>query len=131
MSEAGSAQEVLVFIPTYNDSESSVAIAREVMAQSPTFRVLVIDDGSDTPLDVSTLPRGCLSVRLPSNFGLGVCTNVAFDHALRHAYKIVVRIDGDGQHPATRIADLVAPIAEGSADPISSTTVPAAFSAEL
>ena len=92
-------ERVLVFVPTYNDAEHLVQIAEDVAANLAHATVLVIDDGSRPRIDPSALPAGTLHVRLAENFGLGVCTHIAFDHALGHDYAAVVRIDADGQHP--------------------------------
>jgi len=108
--------DVLVFLPTYNDADGIEALVHEIQDRSPRFRVLIIDDGSRYPIDKSLLPPTCLLVRLADNFGLGVCTHVALDHATRHGYDIVVRMDADGQHPVDRLNDLIAPLEAGEAD---------------
>lgn len=109
---------ILVFVPALNDADGLTNLVSEIQAQSPRVRVLVIDDGSAPPIDAASFPPDVLLVRLPNNMGLGVCTHVAFDHALRHGYNTVVRLDADGQHPVDRIADLVVPLDAGTADVI-------------
>lgn len=116
MPNSSRADEILVFLPAYNDLAGIEAMVRDIQQQSPRYRVLIIDDGSTVSLDGEAPPAGCLSVRLPDNYGLGVCTHVAFDHALRHGYKAAVRLDADGQHPADRIGDLVEVLESGRAD---------------
>jgi len=112
----GKAAGVLVFLPTFNDFDGLPALVAEVVAAVPGARVLVIDDGSQRPFDPADLPAGTLYVRLPFNCGLGVCTQVAIDHMLAHGYAWLARLDADGQHPAARLPDLLAPLAEGRAD---------------
>lgn len=94
---------VLIFIPTFNDHEHLPRLCQEVSALSDVLDILIVDDGSDKPIDLALLPR-VLQFRMPENFGLGACTHVAFDHALRHDYRAVVRVDGDGQH---QVADIL------------------------
>jgi len=55
-------------------------------------------------------------VRLPTNFGIGIATHVAFDHAIKYDYSIVARLDSDGQHPAVKLPELVKPLLNGEAD---------------
>ena len=100
--------DVLVFIASYNDEACLHALIREIQTQDPRYRVLVIDDGSETSLDPKM--EGVLFVRLSDNCGLGVCTLVAFEHMLRHGYSAAVRVDADGQHPVAAIPGLLEPI---------------------
>lgn len=109
--------KVLVFIPSRNDWSEPGRLVGEIRALGAEYTALVIDDGSERP------PKGdfelisdTLYVSLPSNYGLGVCTQIAFDHAEAHGYHAVARIDADGQHPVSRIPDLVRPILDQEAD---------------
>jgi glycosyltransferase involved in cell wall biosynthesis len=107
---------VLVFVPTLNDHDSVAEVLAEIGKLGPRYRVLVVDDGSDVPVRSYPLRRDVLTCELPDNFGLGVCTHVAFDHALRMEYDAVVRVDADGQHPVHEIPALLAPLQSGDAD---------------
>lgn len=84
-------------------------IVSEIAALGNGYRALVIDDGSDPPLQIA--PGAHLMVRLPANMGLGVCTHIAFAHALRHGYAAAVRVDADGQHRVQDVPRLVAALA--------------------
>lgn len=107
---------VLVFMPTLNDSEHLSAIIDEIGKLDGSFTVLVLDDGSTVPIKSIVNRSDCLHFRLPANFGLGVCTHIAFDHALREGYRAIVRLDSDGQHPVAMIPALLAKLATGEAD---------------
>lgn len=109
-------KSVLVLIPAFNEGAAVVEVANAVLRLGPRFRPLVVDDGSDPPLASAALPPGTLFFRSPFNAGIGVATHVAFDHMLAHGYDFMARLDGDGQHPAERIPDLLAPLAGGDAD---------------
>ena len=113
MAEQPSRSRVLVFLPSYGDESALPELVAEIVRLGDRYRALIVDDGSATPL---AAPAAALSVRLPANFGLGVCTHVAFDHALRHGYGIVVRADADGQHRIEDIPRLVAEIDAGRAN---------------
>jgi glycosyltransferase involved in cell wall biosynthesis len=99
---------VLVFMPTLNDSEHLAAIIEEIGALNEALTVLVLDDGSTEPVKPNLSGSDCLHFRLPTNFGLGVCTHIAFDHALRGGYRAIIRLDSDGQHPVAMIPELLA-----------------------
>lgn len=107
---------ILVFIPTYNDVELLADLSAELQRLGTRYRTLIVDDGSSASIDVSTLAPGTMYCRLPANFGVGIATHVAFDHALRHGYQAVVRLDADGQHPIEHIPKLLEPIQNKGAD---------------
>jgi glycosyltransferase involved in cell wall biosynthesis len=107
---------VLVFMPTLNDSEHLAAIIDEIGKLKEAFSVLVLDDGSTMPIKPALSGSDCLHFRLPTNFGLGVCTHIAFDHALRGGYRAVIRVDSDGQHPVAMIPELLAKLDAGETD---------------
>jgi len=108
--------KALIFVPTFNDTELLGEIVDGVKRLSDRYAVLVLDDGSHSARQPAIEDLDCLLFRLPDNLGLGTCTHIAFDHALRHDYQAVVRIDADGQHPLERIPDLLAPLEKGDAD---------------
>ena len=107
---------VLVFVPTYNDVEILGPITAAIENLEGDFELLIVDDGSAVAIDPNDFGPAVSYLRLPGNFGLGVCTHIAFDHALRKNYRAVVRIDADGQHPVERIPDLLAALETGQAD---------------
>jgi glycosyltransferase involved in cell wall biosynthesis len=107
---------VIVFVPTLNDSEYLSTIIDEVGKLDGAYTVLILDDGSTVPAKLVLNRSDCLHFRLPANFGLGVCTHIAFDHALRGGYRAIVRLDSDGQHPVAMIPALLAKLAGDDAD---------------
>ena len=50
------------------------------------------------------------------DMGLGMCTHIALDHALKYGYWAPLRIDSDGQHPVAMIPELLLPISNANAD---------------
>ena len=110
------AGRVLVFIPSFNDKAALPGLLAEIADLGHQYHPLVIDDGSSESVLPDPLKAKCLHARLPANFGLGVCTHIAFSHALRHGYRAVVRVDGDGQHRVPDISRLMQSIDDGGAD---------------
>jgi glycosyltransferase involved in cell wall biosynthesis len=107
---------ILVFVPSFNDRELLRSLTLEIIALGTNFQPMVIDDGSLPPIQEKDLSEGTLLARVPDNFGLGMATHIAFDHAILHSYSTVVRIDADGQHPVSLIPRIIAPVLDGSAD---------------
>jgi len=104
---------VLVFVPTFNDLVLLARICSDILSLPGDYSVLVIDDGSDPMVNRSILPERAKLLRLPDNYGLGLCTHVAIDHMLAHGYGVLARIDSDGQHPVEALPRLVAAIDQG------------------
>jgi glycosyltransferase involved in cell wall biosynthesis len=107
---------VLILIPAYNESESLPAVVRELRSHVPDLDILVVDDGSDDDT-AAVLP--CLGVqwlRLPVRSGVGTAVRTGLRYARGHGYDAVVRLDGDGQHPARLVEPLLMPLRGGDAD---------------
>lgn len=104
----------LVVVPAYNESESIVAVANAL--QHEGFDFVVVNDGStdDTAalLDKHAVPH----INLIENLGIGGAVQTGYRYAHMHGYDIAVQFDGDGQHDASCIADIIAPIEKGEAD---------------
>jgi glycosyltransferase involved in cell wall biosynthesis len=111
-------RNVLALIPAHNEAESLPALVRELRDRCPGLHVLVVDDGStDATADVvQALGIPCL--RLHERVGLGRAVRAGLRYASMLGYDIVVRLDGDGQHPPSEISALVAPILAGHADAV-------------
>lgn len=78
---------------------------------------LIIDDGStDNTLEVAKSLGVTHFVIHRRNMGLARGFRDGIDYALKHGADIVVHTDGDNQYPQDRIADLVKPIVDGTAD---------------
>jgi glycosyltransferase involved in cell wall biosynthesis len=105
----------LLIIPAYNESGS---IERVIFAVRLHFHgdVVVIDDGSDDETARLARQAGAVVLRHPCNLGIGAAVQTGFLYALQHGYDFVVRQDGDGQHDAARIPNLLAVLERDEAD---------------
>jgi glycosyltransferase involved in cell wall biosynthesis len=108
--------DTLVLIPTYNDIELLLDITNAVSSLPGNFVPLVVDDGSSNTVQKHDIANDALLVRLPTNFGLGTATHVAFDHARNYGYGFIARLDSDGQHPVEHLPELIKPLQDRSAD---------------
>ncbi|HYN06459.1 MAG TPA: glycosyltransferase [Vicinamibacterales bacterium] len=107
---------VLGLIPAHNEAATLQGVVADVRASHPALDLLVIDDGStdDTPDVVEEL--GVRWLRLPERMGIGSAMRAGLRYAARQGYHIAVRLDGDGQHRASDIQLILAPILDGRAD---------------
>jgi glycosyltransferase involved in cell wall biosynthesis len=84
----------------------------DIRLHAPDFDVLVIDDGSTDDTARVAEARGARVIQHPFNLGIGGAVQSGYQFALEHEYDVVVQVDGDGQHDARHIADLLAQLRE-------------------
>lgn len=108
--------KALALIPAHNEADSLPAVLVALRAAQPDMAVLVVDDASsDGTRDVAAA-SGAVVIRLCERLGVGGAVKAGLRYAERRGFDAVVRVDGDGQHPAEEIARLIEPVAAGRAD---------------
>jgi glycosyltransferase involved in cell wall biosynthesis len=106
----------VAIVPAYNEERNIVRVLAELRALDPGLEVVVVSDGStDRTADVAE-EAGAHVVRLPFNLGIGGAVQTGFRFAWEQGYELAVRLDGDGQHDASQLAAVVAPVVAGEAD---------------
>lgn len=116
MEQAKNAGGMLVLIPALDEAKALATLLPELRRTLPDAKLAVIDDGStDETAEVAAALADHL-LRLPFNVGIGGAVQTGFRFALERRARLVVRVDGDGQHPPAEIARLLEPIAAGEAD---------------
>jgi hypothetical protein len=110
--------KVLALIPARNEADSLPAVIDALRAKQPALALLVVDDASTDATPRILAERGIDHLRLCEHMGVGGAIRAGLRWARRHGADIVVRLDGDGQHPASEIDTLIAPIVGGLADAV-------------
>ena len=106
--------DVLIIVPAYNE-EANIATVVKTLEKLP-YGYIVINDGStDSTPDILD-EIGANHVDLCHNLGIGGAVQTGYKYALNNGYRIAVQFDGDGQHDASCIEQLIRPITEGEAD---------------
>jgi len=109
-------RRALVIVPAYNEADMIARVIRDLARHAPWADVLVVNDGSrDATADVARA-AGAQVITLPVNLGIGGAVQTGYRYAWRSGYDVAFQFDGDGQHRASRLADLAAPILAGEAD---------------
>lgn len=105
---------VTAIIPAKNEGISIGSIV--IKTKRHVDRVIVIDDGSID--DTASIARsaGAEIIRHQTNKGKGEALKTGFYEARKNGTKIIVTIDGDGQHDPDEIPKLIEPIKLGMAD---------------
>ncbi len=108
--------KTLVIIPALNEEDSIVQVIGRLRQHIPYADILVINDGSTDETALRAAGAGAVVLHHPFNLGIGASVQTGFLFAEAQHYEIVVRTDGDGQHPAKDIPALLAELEKGDAD---------------
>jgi glycosyltransferase involved in cell wall biosynthesis len=107
---------VLVMIPAYNEEDNIGDVIAQVREHLPDPDVLVVDGYSQDRTFERAMEAGVHAIRMPSTYAIGGAVEAAFLFAYRRGYDLLVRIDGDGQHDARDLPQIVQMVKEGQAD---------------
>ncbi|MGN0660148.1 MAG: glycosyltransferase family 2 protein [Oscillospiraceae bacterium] len=107
---------VLIIIPAYNESENICSVVRNLEENFPQYDYVVINDCSRDNTEEILKENNFNYISLPINLGIGGGVQCGYLYAVKNGYDITVQYDGDGQHNAEYIKDIIRPIEEGKAD---------------
>jgi glycosyltransferase involved in cell wall biosynthesis len=105
---------ILVVVPALNEESGLPPLLSDLRAVAErdgfAAEIVVIDDAStDRTADVARA-HGARVVRLCRNLGIGGAVQTGLRLALREGFDCAVQMDGDGQHPASELGKLLAPM---------------------
>ncbi len=111
-------KEIVVIVPALNEAESLDQILPSMpeAVHGHPLSVLVVDDGSQDDTVGVVKKHRHLVVSNPINRGGGAALRLGYDIAKAARAKIIVTMDGDGQHLPEEIQNLVEPILNNEAD---------------
>ena len=110
-----SQQRLVAIVPAWNESGAIGEVVDEIKAFAAIDVVVIDDCSTDDTADVAE-SHGAIVLRLPFNVGIGGAVQTGFRYALTQGYEVAVRLDGDGQHAASEIPKILAPVEAGDAD---------------
>ncbi len=108
--------KTLVIVPAFNEAGNVGRTVAEIRRAGLPCDILVVDDGSLDATAAEAVSQGAWVVALPFNLGIGGAVQTGFQFAFEGGYDVAVQIDGDGQHDASFLRELVAPVVSGQAD---------------
>ncbi|MDE3206764.1 MAG: glycosyltransferase family 2 protein [Acidobacteriota bacterium] len=100
-------EDVLVVVPAFNEAMSVAGVVREVAQAAPRAHILVVDDGSTDATAAAARDAGAEVVTNIFNLGVGGAMRVGFRYAAARHFRVVVQVDGDGQHDPRDLARLI------------------------
>jgi dolichol-phosphate mannosyltransferase len=101
-------ERALVIVPTYNEKDNIPRLIPAILAQDPSFEVLVVDDGSPDGTGgvvdgiASTDPR-VHALHRSGKLGLGTAYVAGFRWALERGYDFIFEMDSDFSHSPDRL----------------------------
>lgn len=111
---------VLIIIPAYNEGERLLQVVESIRQccskQEEPWDYLVVNDGSDDDTESLCARHGICAVHLPINLGIGGAVQTGYRYAWKNHYDIAVQMDGDGQHDARFLKELLEPLLSQDAD---------------
>lgn len=105
-----------VIIPAYNEQESISKTLQDLRQNAPAVDCIVVNDCSTDRTKTVLREQRASYLDLPVNLGIGGGVQTGYCYAMERGYDIAVQFDGDGQHMAEYIQDLIRPIESGQAD---------------
>ena len=109
--------KVLVIIPAYNEEgnilNTCTSISKVKSKLDFTLDYIVINDGSTDNTARICKENNLPMINLVHNLGIGGGVQTGYKYAFKNNYDIAIQFDGDGQHDAEYIKNLVEPIISG------------------
>jgi len=107
--------QIWIVVAAYNEADRLETTLRDLLTTG-VGQIVVVDDGSfdDTRSVAARFPVWTL--RHPVNCGQGAAVRTGITFALDRGADVIVTFDADGQHDASDIPGLIAPILERRTD---------------
>lgn len=109
-------QKLLIIIPAYNEQDNIIRTIQDIEKNIPEANYVVINDCSKDSTRSVLCDYGANYLDLPVNLGIGGGVQTGYRYALEYGYDIAIQFDGDGQHDAAYIKELIKPLEMGQAD---------------
>ncbi|MFM2016641.1 MAG: hypothetical protein RL007_297 [Bacteroidota bacterium] len=119
-SSVTSMPRIAVVVPAYNEEKAIANVVGEINAiKMPAgfacVPVVVNDCSRDTTGEIIS-KLNCVALQLPVNLGIGGAVQTGFRYAFENDFDYAVQLDGDGQHPAEEIPNLIREMQTGGFD---------------
>lgn len=107
--------KVLIIIPSYNEALNIEKTVKDVTTNTDYDYVIINDCSKDNTKEICK-KNNFNMLSLPINYGLTSAIQVGMKYAYQNGYDIAIQFDGDGQHQAKYLKDLVQKIEKETCD---------------
>ncbi|MFQ5428095.1 MAG: glycosyltransferase family 2 protein [Thermodesulfobacteriota bacterium] len=108
--------KTLIIIPAFNEEANIKGVIEAVKTHQPHAHIVVVNDGSYDATGPIAESLGITVLTHPFNMGIGATMQTGFRYASIFGFDVAVQVDGDGQHPAGQIQDLLELLQDKGAD---------------
>ncbi len=106
----------LVIIPAFNEEGNLEKTISDIKNNAPDFDYVIINDCSTDKTLEMCRKHGFSYLNLPVNLGIGGAVQTGYRYAYYHGYDIAVQFDGDGQHSAAHLENMVSELLKTDSD---------------
>ncbi len=99
-------KKVLIIVPAYNEELNIEKTIKDLTSKTDYDYLIINDCSKDNTKEVCE-KNGFNILSLPINYGLTSGIQVGMKYSYENGYDIVIQFDGDGQHEAKYLKDLV------------------------
>lgn len=107
--------KVCIVIPAYNEVRK-IASVITALKKEGYKDIIVVDDHSTDKTGIVAMKAGAMVIRHRRNRGQGAALRTGIEEAVKRKAKVIVTFDADGQHKASEVKLLVAPLLKGEVD---------------
>ena len=104
---------VLIVVPAYNEELNLKKVVKDI-EKNCEYDYIIINDCSSDNTEQLCINNNFNYLSLPINYGLSSVVQLGFKYALMNDYDAVVQFDGDGQHHAKYINEMVKELEKGN-----------------
>ena len=109
-------KKILIIIPAYNEERNLPKVIGTINRLTFDTDYIIINDCSKDGTIKLCVDNGYKFVSLPVNLGIGGAMQTGYMFAYNNGYDIAIQVDGDGQHDANQLNELIEPILSGKTD---------------
>lgn len=108
--------KVLVIVPAYNEALNIEKTIHDLEQNAKECDYIIINDCSKDNTKEVCQKNNFNMISLPINYGLTSGIQIGMKYAKENGYDIAIQFDGDGQHSAKYLKDLIKEIEENNCD---------------
>lgn len=108
--------KVLVIVPAYNEALNIEKTINDLKKNANEYDYIIINDCSKDNTKEVCEKNNFNVISLPINYGLTSGIQIGMKYALQNDYDIAIQFDGDGQHNAIYLKELVKEIENNNCD---------------
>ena len=105
--------KVLIIVPAYNEALNIEKTVQDIKDHCDYDYVVINDCSKDNTKEVC-IKNNYNFIDLPINYGLTSAVQIGLKYGIENDYDVAIQFDGDGQHQARYLKDLVNEIENGN-----------------